>query len=105
MDSGVAKESSEITGEAGSNWVRNAMVNFLEYSSLSRMDSEILVGMVNAAFVASKIVEKKLIELRECKAVFDSKINAYKLTHTAATGTTPSNSQIEAMKRRLGITI
>jgi len=57
------------------------------------------------ASLRDKIVEKKLIELRECKAVFDSKINAYKLTHTAATGTTPSNSQIEAMKTRLGSAI
>lgn len=57
------------------------------------------------AALRDKVVEKKVVELRDCKTSFDSKIEAYKATYRAAYDRVPSDTQINAMKRRLGITI
>ena len=49
------------------------------------------------------VIQKKVVDLRACKARFDAKIEAYKAVYRSTHGRTPTDAHITAMKRRLGI--
>lgn len=69
------------------------------------MECNLAVQKIEAeiALLRDKIVEKKVTELRACKVRFDAKIDAYKAVYKAAHGREATQTHINAMKRRLGI--
>jgi len=65
-------------------------------SAVRKIEAEI-------ASLRDGVIEKKITELRTCKAKFDSKIDVYKALYSVVNGREASESHINAMKRRLGI--
>jgi peptidoglycan hydrolase CwlO-like protein len=65
-------------------------------SAVQKIEAEI-------ASLRDGVIEKKITELRTCKAKFDSKIDVYKALYSVVNGREASESHINAMKRRLGI--
>jgi len=69
------------------------------------MDCKSAVRKIEAEIASLRdgVIEKKITELRTCKAKFDSKIDVYKALYSVVNGREASESHINAMKRRLGI--